>query len=102
MQDGQELAAPSQDSPLGLERDPAYTEGSLRLPRPRGPAALCRRTDRSEARQQLLRDRGCERLARRAGEPLPGEAIALLRTRVADFAYGALTDDLCMLAARVH
>jgi phosphoserine phosphatase RsbU/P len=34
--------------------------------------------------------------------PSPGEAIAVLRARVADFAYGTLTDDLCMLAARIH
>ena len=34
--------------------------------------------------------------------PSPSEAIAVLRARVADFAYGALTDDLCMLAARIH
>jgi len=33
--------------------------------------------------------------------PAPSEAIAVLRTRVAEFAYGALTDDLCMLAARI-
>ncbi len=34
-------------------------------------------------------------------DPSPTEAIALLRARVADFAYGALTDDLCLLAARI-
>jgi hypothetical protein len=34
--------------------------------------------------------------------PSPSEAIAVLRARVADFAYGTLTDDLCMLAARIH
>ena len=34
--------------------------------------------------------------------PAPGEAIAVLRARVADFAYGALTDDLCLLAARIR
>ncbi len=35
-------------------------------------------------------------------DPSPSEAIAVLRARVADFAYGTLTDDLCMLAARIH
>ena len=35
------------------------------------------------------------------GTPSPSEAIAILRARVADFAYGALTDDLCMLAASI-
>jgi hypothetical protein len=34
--------------------------------------------------------------------PSPSEAIAILRARVADFAYGTLTDDLCMLAARIE
>ena len=33
--------------------------------------------------------------------PSPTEAVAILRARVADFAYGILTDDLCLLAARV-
>jgi serine phosphatase RsbU (regulator of sigma subunit) len=33
--------------------------------------------------------------------PSPTEALAVLRARVADFAYGTLTDDLCLLAARV-
>ena len=33
----------------------------------------------------------------------PEEAsVAILRTQAADFAYGALTDDLCMLAVRVN
>ena len=34
-------------------------------------------------------------------ESVPADAIAVLRARVAAFAYGALTDDLCLLAARV-
>jgi hypothetical protein len=33
--------------------------------------------------------------------PSPSEAVAILRARVAEFADGALTDDLCMLAARI-
>ena len=33
--------------------------------------------------------------------PSPIEAVAVLRARVADFAYGTLTDDLCLLAARI-
>ena len=33
--------------------------------------------------------------------PSPSEAIAVLRARVAEFAYGGLTDDFCLLAARV-
>ncbi len=34
--------------------------------------------------------------------PSPTEAIAILRARVADFAYGTLSDDLCLLAARIN
>ena len=34
--------------------------------------------------------------------PSPITAVAILRARVAEFAYGALTDDLCLLAARIN
>jgi hypothetical protein len=34
-------------------------------------------------------------------DPTPGQAVYLLRTRVAEFADGPLTDDLCLLAARI-
>jgi phosphoserine phosphatase RsbU/P len=34
-------------------------------------------------------------------KPSPIEAVAVLRARVADFAYGARSDDLCLLAARI-
>ena len=34
--------------------------------------------------------------------PSPTDAVAVLRARVAEFAYGALTDDLCLLAARIN
>ena len=33
-------------------------------------------------------------------DPSPREAVSTLRARVAAFAYGTLSDDLCMLAAR--
>jgi serine phosphatase RsbU (regulator of sigma subunit) len=102
MHNGQELLAPNQGSPLGLEDDPDYAEGSLRLP---GPGGLLLYTDGlTEAR----RDRsffGVEGVTAVLGtldDPSPSEAIAVLRARVADFAYGTLTDDLCMLAVRIH
>ena len=31
----------------------------------------------------------------------PKEAVAVLRARAAEFAYGTLTDDICLLAARI-
>jgi hypothetical protein len=34
--------------------------------------------------------------------PSPTEAVTILRARAADFAYGTLTDDLCLLAARIN
>ena len=101
MQDGQELAAPSQGPPLGLEEDPDYTEGSLQL---RGPASLLLYTDGlTEARRDdsFFGIEGVSAVLGALDDPSPSEAIAVLRARVADFAYGTLTDDLCMLAARV-
>jgi serine phosphatase RsbU (regulator of sigma subunit) len=35
-------------------------------------------------------------------QPSPSEAIAVLRARAADFAYGALTDDVCLLGVRIN
>jgi len=102
IQDGQELAAPAQGSPLGLEADPGYTEGSLRL---RGPAGLLLYTDGlTEARRdgRFFGLEGLSAVLAVLENPSPTEAIALLRARVADFAYGTLSDDLCMLAARIH
>jgi serine phosphatase RsbU (regulator of sigma subunit) len=102
MHNGQELAAPKQGSPLGLEEDPDYTEGSLRL---RGPASLLLYTDGlTEARRDdcFFGLEGVSAVLGALDDPSPNEAIAVLRARVADFAYGTLTDDLCMLAARVH
>ena len=33
--------------------------------------------------------------------PSPTEAIGVLRARAAEFAHGILTDDICLLAARI-
>jgi sigma-B regulation protein RsbU (phosphoserine phosphatase) len=102
MQDGQELAAPSQGPPLGLEEDPDYGEGSLRL---QGSAGLLLYTDGlTEARRDgsFFGIEGVSAVLAALDDPSPTEAVAILRARVADFAYGTLTDDLCMLAARIH
>ena len=102
LHNGHELGAPSQGSPLGLEEDPDYTEGSLRLS---DPAGLLLYTDGlTEARRDgsLFGIEGVGAVLDELENPSPGEAIAVLRARVADFAYGTLTDDLCMLAARIH
>jgi serine phosphatase RsbU (regulator of sigma subunit) len=102
MPGGQELAAPRQGPPLGLEEDPDYTEGSLRLP---GPAGLLLYTDGlTEARrdERFFGTDGVSAVLGQLENASPSEAIAVLRARVADFAYGTLTDDLCMLAARIQ
>jgi sigma-B regulation protein RsbU (phosphoserine phosphatase) len=101
MHDGQELAAPSQGPPLGLEENPEYVEGSLRA---RGSAGVLLYTDGLTEARRNEEFFGLEGVSAALGElhdPSPSEAIAVLRARVADFAYGALSDDLCMLAARI-
>jgi serine phosphatase RsbU (regulator of sigma subunit) len=102
MHNGQELAAVNQGLPLGLEADPEYTEGSLRLT---GPASLLLYTDGLTEARRDDSFFGIKRVSAVLGaldDPSPSEAIAVLRARVADFAFGTLTDDLCMLAARIH
>jgi serine phosphatase RsbU (regulator of sigma subunit) len=37
----------------------------------------------------------------RLHRPSPKEAVAVLRARAAEFAYGTRTDDICLLAARI-
>ena len=101
MRDGQELAAPRQGTPLGLEEDPEYLEGTLK---PRGSVGVLLYTDGLTEARRNGKFFGLEGVSAVLGElqnPSPSEAIAILRARVADFAYGTLTDDLCMLAARI-
>ena len=101
MHDGRELAAPSQGIPLGLDEDPAYVEGSLRSG---GSTGLLLYTDGlTEASRdgELFGVEGVSAVLGELHDPSPREAVAILRARVAEFAYGTLTDDLCMLAARI-
>ena len=101
LDDGQELAAPKQGTPLGLQQDPGTVEGSLR---PSGPAGVLLYTDGlTEARHdgKLFGLDGVSAALNELQHPSPGDALAVLRARVADFAYGTLTDDLCMLSARI-
>jgi serine phosphatase RsbU (regulator of sigma subunit) len=102
MHDGRELAAPSQGIPLGIEVDPRYDEGTLSSVEPRG--FLLYTDGLTEARHGDKRF-GIEGVRMALGElqhVSPADALAVLRTRVADFAYGTLTDDLCMLAAHIR
>lgn len=96
-----ELVAPSQGTPLGIADHPAYVEGSVRA---EGPTGVLLYTDGvTEARRgdELFGIGGVRAVLRQLDRPSPSDAIAVVRARVADFAYGTLTDDLCMLAARI-
>jgi phosphoserine phosphatase RsbU/P len=101
MHDGRELVAPRQGTPLGLGDDPEYIEGSLRSSAATG--VLLYTDGLTEARRdgELFGVEGVRAVLGELENPSPSEAVAILRARVAEFADGALTDDLCMLAARI-
>jgi serine phosphatase RsbU (regulator of sigma subunit) len=99
---GQELVAPTQGTPLGIRPDLGLTEGSQRSVAAAG--VLLYTDGLTEARGAAGRF-GIGRVRAALGgvsRPSPAEAVAILRARVADFGYGVLTDDLCLLAARIR
>ena len=101
LDDGRELLAPRQGTPLGVRADPGCVEGSRRSVA--GAGVLLYTDGLTEARHdgKLF---GIDAASAALGglhSPSPKEAVAILRARVAEFAYGALTDDLCLLAARI-
>lgn len=101
LDDGRELVASVQGAPLGISPDPGCAEGSRRMTA--GEGVLLYTDGLTEARHQhdfLGLDAVTATLAG-LRSPSPAEAVAVLRTLAADFAYGALTDDLCLLAARI-
>ena len=102
LDDGRELIAPRQGTPLGLDPDPGGVEGSRRLTP--GAGVLLYTDGLTEARHdgELFGLEGVRAALGGPHKPSPTEAIAVLRSRVADFAYGTLTDDLCLLAARIN
>jgi serine phosphatase RsbU (regulator of sigma subunit) len=99
--DGQELVAPKQGTPLGLGEDPEYVEGSLRSDSSAG--VLLYTDGLTEARRdgKLFGLAGVSAVLGELEDPSPSEAVDRLRARVAEYSAGALTDDLCMLAARI-
>ena len=101
MHNGRELAAPKQGPPLGLEEDPDYTEGSLRLQDPVGVLLYTDGLTEARRDESFFGIEGVSAVLGELENPSPSEAIAVLRARVADFAYGSLTDDLCLLVARI-
>ena len=93
---------PGREPRSGLAQDPEYVEGSRRFDG--GDAGVLLYTDGLTEARREEEFFGLERVSAVLGElqsPSPSEALAILRARVADFAYGTLTDDLCMLAARI-
>ncbi len=99
---GQEMSAPGQGIPLGIEADPGYIEGSQRI---ESGAGLLLYTDGlTEARHdgRLFGADAVSAVLGRLHDPSAGEAVAVLRAVVAEFAYGGLTDDLCLLTARIE
>jgi serine phosphatase RsbU (regulator of sigma subunit) len=101
LDDGRELTAPTQGTLLGTRADPGCEEGSLRSTA--GAGVLLYTDGLTEARhggKQFGLDAVSAALAG-LNRASPTEAIAILRARVAEFAFGTLSDDLCLLAARV-
>jgi sigma-B regulation protein RsbU (phosphoserine phosphatase) len=101
LDDGHELIAARQGTPLGLGPDPGFVEGSQRATV--GAGVLLYTDGLTEARHdgQMFGLDGVSAALGGLHGPSPTEAVAVLRARVADFAYGTLTDDLCLLAARI-
>jgi serine phosphatase RsbU (regulator of sigma subunit) len=101
LDDGTALIAPRQGTPLGVGDEPGCVEGSRTVSAREG---LMLYTDGlTEARRgtEFFGVDAVSAVLAGLRKPSPGEAIAILRARVAQFAYGGLTDDLCMLAARI-
>jgi serine phosphatase RsbU (regulator of sigma subunit) len=99
---GGELIAPRQGTPLGVRADPGSVEGSQRATA--GAGVLLYTDGLTEARHggKMF---GLDAVSAALGAlhaPSPKEAVAVLRTRAAEFAYGTLTDDICLLAARIN
>ena len=86
---------------LGIRADPGCVEGSRRS---NGGGGLVLYTDGlTEARHggQLFGLEGATAALEGLDKPSPTEAIGVLRARSSEFADGILTDDTCLLAARI-
>jgi sigma-B regulation protein RsbU (phosphoserine phosphatase) len=101
LDDGEELLATTQGTPLGIRSDPGCLEGSRRA---NGGGGVVLYTDGlTEARHggQLFGLEGASAALGDLDKPSPAEAIGVLRARSSEFARGLLTDDICLLAARI-
>ena len=102
LDDGREIIAPTQGTPLGVRADPGSAEGSLQLAP--GAGVLLYTDGLTEARHdgKLFGLDAVSAALSSLERSSPIDAVAVLRSRVADYAYGGLTDDLCLLAARIR
>ena len=101
LDDGRQLIASRQGTPLGVGTDLDCVEGSRSSTA--GAGVLLYTDGLTEARHdgKLFGLDAVRSALAGLRRPSPTEAVAVLRARVADYAYGALTDDLCLLAARI-
>ncbi|MEA2495124.1 MAG: hypothetical protein QOJ29_3035 [Thermoleophilaceae bacterium] len=102
LDDGGPLVAPTHGMPLGINETLGCVEGSCQLAP--GAGLLLYTDGLTEARHsgKLFGTEAVTSVLTGLHAASPAEAIAVLRARVTDFAYGGLTDDLCMLATRVQ
>lgn len=101
LDNGEELLGAEQGIPLGVNTEVECGEGSRQCD---GGEGLLLYTDGlTEARRdgEQFGLTGVREVLADVRHPSPAEVVAILRSRVADFAYGTLTDDLCLLAARI-
>ena len=100
LNDGRPLTAGQHATPLGIGEQFECVEGSCRLEP--GEGVLLYTDGLTEAKHdgKLFGVEAASAVLASLGSASPSEAIAVLRARVAEFAYGGLTDDLCLLAAR--
>ncbi|WP_187368889.1 PP2C family protein-serine/threonine phosphatase [Baekduia soli] len=98
---GEELLGAEQGVPLGLDTHLECLEGSRQCEA--GEGLLLYTDGLTEARRdgEQFGLPGVRHALADVAHPSPAEVIAILRSRVAEFAYGTLTDDLCLLAARI-
>jgi serine phosphatase RsbU (regulator of sigma subunit) len=101
LDDGREMIALRQGTPLGVRADPGCGEGSLRASP--GVGVLLYTDGLTEARRdgKLLGLDAVRAVLTGLHRASPKEAVAVLRARAAEFAYGTPTDDICLLAARL-
>lgn len=101
LDDGRPLTPHKQGSPLGIYEEVGSVEASQGLAA--GAGVLLYTDGLTEARRggKQFGIEAVSAVLSGLHEPSPTDAIAVLRARVAEFAYGALTDDLCLLVARI-